>query len=199
MLGNRVEQLGLSIMKHQQSRLIPCAYIHALDPSHGMDWRDIMSWNPIDGMIPRKILLDKGILQPGPLGTDNDGALRWYHNPQVPGLRWHQDPSESIEGRNERRIFWNPCIEGSIHDHLAWKHGITHWFVRDLYISIQMCLLWMDVDILRESNLGVGGFEIFPFLYILKMEGICPWYLLWYFPMVSTHDIFLHFSRENNK
>lgn len=116
----------MSFRKHQHSRLIPCADIHALDPSHRMDWREVMNWNPINGLISRRILLAKGILQLRPLGTYSDGALRWYHNPEVPRLRWHWNLGESIEGRIGWRIVWDPRIEGSIHNHLAWRHGITH-------------------------------------------------------------------------
>ena len=63
-----------------------------------------MSWNSIDGMILRRILLAKGILQLGPLGMSNDGVLRWYHNPRVPRLRWHWDLGEPIKGKIARRI-----------------------------------------------------------------------------------------------
>ena len=96
-----------------------------------------MNWYSIDGLIPRRTLKTKGILQLGSFGMGSDGGLRWYHNPQVPGLRWHWDPGESIgvtigrrivwdpdesiEGRIGQRIVWNPSIEGSIQDHVAWR------------------------------------------------------------------------------
>lgn len=80
MLGDRVEQHELSIRQHQHGSLIPCVGIHALYPSHDMDWREIMSWNSIDGILLSVgtidgILLSKGILQLGPLSTSNDGGL----------------------------------------------------------------------------------------------------------------------------
>ena len=101
-----MEQHELSIRQHQHGRLIPYASIHVLYPPHGMDSREIMSWNSIDGLIPRRIPIAKGVLQLGPLGKGSDGVLIWYHNPQVPGLRWHWDPGESIEGMTGRRIVW---------------------------------------------------------------------------------------------
>jgi hypothetical protein len=41
------------------------------------------------------------------------------------------------------------------------------------------------VDFLRARNLWAGGFVIFHFLDIIKMNEILPWY----FPMVSTKGI----------
>lgn len=129
-----------------------------------MDWQEIMSWYSIDGMILRRALLAKGISQHGLLGTVSDGGMRRYHNPQVPGLRWHSDLGKSIEGMIGRRIVWDPRIKGSIQDHIAWRHGIAHWFVGDPGINVRMLLLWIEVDCLRASNLRAGGFVIFPFL-----------------------------------
>ena len=129
MLGNQVEKHELSIEQHQHSRF---SDIH---PSPSMDWREIISWYSIDRLILWRILTAEGILQLGPFGAGS--GLKWYHNPQVPGFRWHWDPGESIggriderfvldpgksiEGRIGQRIFWDPGIEGSIQDHSTWR------------------------------------------------------------------------------
>lgn len=113
----------------------------------------------------------------GPLGTGSDGGMRWYHNSQVPKIRQHWDLGESMKGKIILRIFLDPGIEGSIHDHLAWRHAITHWFVWDPGINVHMILLWIEVDCLRERNIWEGGFVIFPFLDIVEMDRIFLWYL----------------------
>ena len=150
-----------------------------------MDFREVMSWNPIEG-----ILLAKGILKLGPSSTRNDGGLRWCHNQHVLGLRWHWDLGESIGGRIDQRIVSDLGIEGSIHDHLEWRHGITHWVVWDLGINIQMLLLWIKVDYLRANNLWEGGFVIYRYIFgygqsgwnlpmvfnVSVAHGIAPWY-----------------------
>lgn len=71
-----------------------------------------MSWYSIDRLILWRILTAEGILQLGPFGVGSDGGLKWYHNPQVLGFRWHWDPGESIGGRIGQRIVWDPGIEG---------------------------------------------------------------------------------------
>lgn len=51
-----------------------------------MDWWEIVSWYPIDGVILGMIFLVGGITQHDqPLGMGNDGGPRWHHNPQVSG------------------------------------------------------------------------------------------------------------------
>ena len=66
-----------------------------------------MSWYYIDGLIIWRIPIAKGKLQLGPFGVGNDGELKWYHNPQVPGFRWHWDPGESIGEMLGQRIVWD--------------------------------------------------------------------------------------------
>ena len=151
MLGNQVEKHELNIKQHQHSIF---ADIHSFP---GMDWGEIMSWYSIDGLIIWRIPIAKAKLQLEPLGADNDGGLKWYHNPQVPGFRWHWDPRESIG----ERIVWDPGIEGSIQDHSTWR---AHRIVWDPGINVKMLLLWIEVVRLRTRNLWVGGFVIFPFL-----------------------------------
>ena len=70
-----------------------------------------MSWYSINGLIIWRIPIAKGKLELEPLGADNDGELKWYHNPQVPGFRWYWDPGESIEERIGQRIVWDPGIK----------------------------------------------------------------------------------------
>jgi len=187
--------------------MVDLFHVHALYPPHEMDWREIMSWNSIDG-----ILLAKSILQLGSFGMDSDGGLRWYHNPQVRRLRWPWDPgesigdrigrrivwdpNESIKGRVGQRIVWDPGIEGSIHFHVAWRYGIAHWAVWDPGINAYV----VDSSKLLEGNQSLGRRICnIPFLHLVKMDRIYPWYLPWYFPMVSTHGICFQISRENNK
>ena len=182
MLGNQVEKHELSIEQHQHSRF---ADIH---PSPSMDWQEIMSWYSIDRLILWRILTAEGILQLGPFGADNDGG---YHNPQVPGFRWHWDPGESIGEMIGQRIVWDPGksipgrigqrIEGSIQDHSTWR---SHRIVWDPGINVQRLLLWIEADRLRTNNLWEGGFVIFPFLIQSNWtklihgtyRGIFPWY-----------------------
>ena len=65
-------------------------------------------------------------MQLEPFGEGSDGRLKWYHNPQVPGFRWHWDPGESIGGRIGQRIVWDPgkSIEGRIGQRIFWDLGI---------------------------------------------------------------------------
>lgn len=72
-------------------------------------------------MILKRMLLAKGILQVGPLGINNVGWPRWYHNPQVPRLQWRWDPGGSIDGK----IVWDVAIKGFIHVHLVGKHRVA--------------------------------------------------------------------------
>ena len=159
-----------------------------------------MSWYSINGFIIWRIPIAKGKLQLGPFGAGSDRELKWYHNPQVPGFRWHwdlgesigggngqrivQDPGKSIEGGIGQRIVWDPAIKGSIQDHSTWRVRTIHQVVWDPGINVQMFLLWIEVDRLRTSNLWAGGFVIFPFLIQSKWiesihgtyRGIFPWY-----------------------
>ena len=113
MLGDRVEKHDFSIRQHQHSRSIPCIGINALDPSHRMDWKEIMNWNSIDGMIPRRIPLAKSILQLGPLVIDSVGGLSWFHNLEVRGSRWHWDPDGFTGSRLSQRWTSDLGIKGS--------------------------------------------------------------------------------------
>lgn len=113
--------------------------------------------------------------------TSNDGGLRWCHNQHVLGLRWHWDLGESIACRIDQRIVLDSGIGGSIHDHLEWRHVITHWVVWDLGISIQMILLWIEIDYLRANNLWARGFVISIYIYI--------YIWIWSKWMESSHGI----------
>ena len=104
-----------------------------------------------------------------------------------------------MKARIDRRILWDPDIEGSIQVHLEWRHEIKHWVVWDTGINVHMLMLWIALYSLRAGNISAGGFLKFHFLDMVKMDGIHPSYLRWYSPMVSTHGFILHFSGETNK
>ena len=83
------------------------------------------------------------------------------------------DPNESIKGRIDWRIVWDPCIEGSIQDILAWRYGITHWVVWDPGINAPV----VDNSEFIEGKQYLGGSICnIPFLDMVKMDEICPWY-----------------------
>jgi len=73
---------------------------------------------------------------------------------------WHWHLGGSIASRLGQK-----CVS------LAWRHDVTQWFIWDPVTSIQMPPQWTDVDCLRESNLGEGGFVMFPFQVPLMMHS----------------------------
>jgi len=109
-----------------------------------MDWREITSWYPIERIIFGASSIVRGITQYELLDMGND---LW------PG--WH----------------WYPGIEGSIHNWVAQRHDIEKWFIWDPGIGVNMPSQLIDMDCSRASNLGAGGFVIFPFLVSLMMQS----------------------------
>lgn len=89
--------------QHRHGRLVPWTGIQAFDPSQGMEWREIMSWYPIDGGTLGRICFAKGTAQQEPLGMGNDDWARWL---------W--DPGGSIDGKLSQRLVLDPGIKGSI-------------------------------------------------------------------------------------
>lgn len=73
----------------------------------------------------------------------------------------------------------------------AWNNTLVCMGSRYQYID---CFAMDRSGLLEGKQSWEGGFVIFSFLDVVKMDGIYPWY----FPMGSAHSIFLHFLRENN-
>lgn len=67
---DQIEQHELSVDQHRHSRLVP--YIDA----HALDWWDIMSWYPIDGVS----FLVRGIVHQEPLDERVTACFsgQWY-------------------------------------------------------------------------------------------------------------------------
>lgn len=65
---------------------VPRAGDHAFDPSHRMDWQEIVSWYPIDVVALVRIFLAESIAQQEPLGIGDDRP--W----------WHWDSRRSLDG-----------------------------------------------------------------------------------------------------
>lgn len=64
---DKAEHHELRRDQYQPSRLVPYTGVHALD------WREIMSWYPIDGTI----FLVKGIVKRGPLNMTDIACSKW--------------------------------------------------------------------------------------------------------------------------
>ena len=115
----------MSMVQHRHGGVVPCLDTFTQGPCQGVDWREVMSWYPTEGIICGVISLARDRVQLEPKDMGNDG---WP--------RWHWDPGGSIGGRMGQRVVWDLGIEGSIHDWVVRMHEVIQWFVWDLDIGV---------------------------------------------------------------
>ena len=72
-LADRAEQCELIMGWRQHSMRVPYVVFVALDSSSRMDWREIMIWYPLDGMI----FFVGSTTEQGPLDMTDDTDSSW--------------------------------------------------------------------------------------------------------------------------
>jgi len=82
----------------------------------GLDWREVMSWYSNEGATAIAEVRAQ-------LERWDRGADEWPW--------WHWDLGGYVDGRSSQSLVWDLGIERSILGWVAWRCGITQWFVWD--------------------------------------------------------------------
>ena len=112
-LADRAEQWELITSWRQHSGHVPCSVVATLDSSSRMDWREIMSWYPLDGMV----FFVGSTAEQGPLDIVDVTDSGWQEGTS---RRFFSTPSQFQESR----------ISVGLSQDLDWRE-VMSWYTVD--------------------------------------------------------------------